>query len=252
MRALRAALAERGISLAGSDGGRTWVTAVVSLAAFALVAVVGSWPQVVALNVDVLRGVQTAVPFGTFDAISLLLVLGASQVSLGLLAVGGAWLYLRGQRLVALSLGFVLVGVALEVTLKATLGHPMVWEEFTHGSALYPFPEVKTSVVSLVAPFPSGHVLRASYLAMTLVALLGGKMGKVGGVVLRLVAWLTVAGVVFGVLYLGWHWPTDALGGLALAYALTAPTRWAVGQAATPRRTQRPTGLSLESRSALD
>ena len=229
-REAKVGLAEPGISPSDSEGVRPWIGTAAALAGFILVAVVGSWPRVVALNADALRAFQAAFPFGSLDAVSLVLVFGSSQVSLGLLAIAGAWLYLRGRRLVALSLGLVLVGVALEVALKATLGHPMVWGEFSHGSALYPFPEVKPSVVALVSPFPSGHVLRASYLAMTFVAVVGRKVaGHWRGAIVA-AAVLLVAGVVFGVLYLGWHWPTDALGSLALAWALTAPTRWAVGQ----------------------
>lgn len=246
-----AAPIERGTPAARS-GQRIWTGAAGALAGFVLVAVVGSWPQVVASNADALRAFQTVFPFGSFDAISLLLVFGASQVSLCLLAGGGAWLYLRGQRLVALSFGLVLVGVAIEVALKATLGHPMVWGEFSHGAGLYPFPEVKTSIVTLASPFPSGHVLRASYLAMTVVAVLGGSLSGRGRVALRLAAGLFVAGVVFGVLYLGWHWPTDALGSLALAYALTAPTRWAVRVESTPRQTRRPVESPRGSRRAED
>ena len=238
-REAKSALAERGIVLAGPEGARTWIGAGSALVAFAVVAVAGSWPWVVALNVATLRALQAAFPFGSVDAISLLLVLGASQVSLGLLAVVGAWLYLRGRRLVALSLGCILIGVALEVVLKATLGHPMVWGEFSHGAGLYPFPEVKTSVVDLVSPFPSGHVLRASYLAMTFVALVNVRVVGAWVAAARVAAGLVVAGVVFGVLYLGWHWPTDALGSLALAYALTAPTRWAVGLEVSESQTPR-------------
>jgi membrane-associated phospholipid phosphatase len=230
MRDLMPALAERCHRPIGRDGGRTWHGAGVALAWFVLVAVVGSWPGVVTLNASALRWLQATFPFGSFDAISLLLVFGASQVSLGLLAACGLWLFLRGERLVALSLGFVFVGVALEVLLKATLGHPMVWEEFSHGAGLYPFPEFKTTVVALASPFPSGHVLRAAYLAMTLVALLVRRLRGSAEVALRAIAALFVAGVVFGVLYLGWHWPTDALGSLALAYALTAPTRCVLGE----------------------
>ena len=206
-----------------------WARAAVVLLAFVVIAVVGSWPQVVALNVEVLLAFQRLLPIGTVDPIALLLVFGSSQVSLCLLMAAGAWLYLRGDRLVALSFALLLVGVAVEVALKATLAHPMVWSEFSHGPGMYPFPEVKTTgVITLRGPFPSGHVFRASYLAMTAVAVLGYRLVGRGGQALTVGAGVFIAGIVFGVFYLGWHWPTDALGSLALAYALTAPTRWAV------------------------
>lgn len=233
----------RHLALAASAGRRTdapppvsawcWVGPTACLIVFVVIAVVGSWPGVVALNVEGLRAFQTTFPIGSFDPIALLLVFGSIQVSLCLLAVAGAWIYLRGEQLVALSFGLVLVGVALEVVSKATLTHPMVWEEFSHGPGLYPFPEVGTDgIVELTAPFPSGHVLRATYLALTAVALMECRLKRATVLAIRVAAGVFVAGVVFGVLYLGWHWPTDALGGLVAAYALTAPTRWMVARRA--------------------
>jgi membrane-associated phospholipid phosphatase len=224
---------ERGTSVVLRVDRGVWLGAALGLMVLAIFAVVGSWASVVGLNVEVLRAFQAAFPMGTVDGISLLLVFGSSQVSLLLLGAAGVWLLVRGRWLVALSLGFVLVGVAIEVVLKATLGHPMVWGEFSHGMAMYPFPEVKTTVVALSSPYPSGHVLRATYLALTAVAVRGQSLTGAGRAILQIAAGLLVVGVVFGVLYLGWHWPTDALGSLALAYALTAPTRWAAGAAGT-------------------
>ena len=124
---------------------------------------------------------------GTADPLVPLLVFGSKELSIPLLAAGGAWLFLRGQRLLALSLGFVLVGVAVEVALKATLPHPLVWPEFTHDSSMYPFPELETTgLFDLKAPFPSGHVMRASYLALTIVAVLRYRLRRRGEAALKI------------------------------------------------------------------
>jgi len=61
----------------------------------------------------------------------------------------------------------------------------------------------------LVSSFPSGHVARVAFLAVVVSALTGNRSIQVAVGVL---ACLTMPATV----YLGWHWASDALGGLLL------------------------------------
>jgi membrane-associated phospholipid phosphatase len=206
-----------------------WVGALLALAAFAIVAVAGLSPTIELANADALRALQTAFPRGSADFVGLLLVLGSSQVTLPLLAVMALWLWRRGRRLTAASLALILVGVGIEVILKSTLHHPMVWDEFSRGPGLYPFPEIKpTGVVTFVSPFPSGHMLRATYFSLVFTGVVGAELTRGAAIALRVAGGIVIAGVAFGILYQGWHWPTDALGSLFLGYGLAELNRWAV------------------------
>ena len=72
-----------------------------------------------------------------------------------------------------------------------------------------------------VYAFPSGHVLRAT-IVYGLVLYLAERWELFGRDSSRLspVLVLVVLLVGFGVVYLGWHWVSDALGGLLLGLTL--------------------------------
>lgn len=206
-----------------------WGQLSLALTGFVAVSAAGYWPPVQAINVGIMRALHSALPLGSIDGIGLVLAVGSLQVSLVLLVGIGAWLFRRGERLTALSLALVLAAIALEVLLKSTLRHPGVWAEFSRGPGLYPFPEIAPAIgIELRSPFPSGHVMRTTYLALAAIAVFGRELTKWGALILRATAWGVVFLVAVGVLYLGWHWPTDVLGGLALALAFIAPTRTAM------------------------
>ena len=80
---------------------------------------------------------------------------------------------------------------------------------------------------NIVSSFPSGHVARVAFLAVLLSVLTGNRSIQVALVVL---AGLTIPATV----YLGWHWASDALGGLLLGSGIgVVGTLWA---RSAPRR----------------
>jgi len=102
------------------------------------------------------------------------------------------------------------VGVAIELGLKYALPHPGPPAEFSHHRrffALYTFPTPYS--------FPSGHMLRTTFLASYLTAQTSpwGRM-----------SWGVVPVMAISLLYLNDHWMSDVLGGgaLGLAFALAA------------------------------
>jgi membrane-associated phospholipid phosphatase len=110
----------------------------------------------------------------------------------------------------------IFVAVAIEAVLKLTLAHPPPPDESARTVALIP-----TVHVAFPNSFPSGHVLRVTFLA----AIVRGVPG-----------WIGVALVVLMIasrVYLAEHWLSDCIGGLALGLVAAG-----VGYALVPRRTE--------------
>jgi undecaprenyl-diphosphatase len=71
--------------------------------------------------------------------------------------------------------------------------------------------------------FPSGHVAFFSwFLIMLVVCLAWGRLPKGILAILWVIAALVLLMVCIGRIYLGEHWPSDVIGGLALGLGFTA------------------------------
>jgi undecaprenyl-diphosphatase len=107
---------------------------------------------------------------------------------------GGAWL----------AVGLLAVTVAGEVALKFAFDHPAPPPVFDRSL----WDPLGVHVVS-PSSFPSGHVARVTFLAILLAGLARGGFARLPAVAL-------VAYSVWSRVYLGDHWLSDAVGGLAL------------------------------------
>ena len=143
--------------------------------------------------------------------------LGSIEVTLLVAALIGIALF-RGLRLLAvLPVAFVLTGSLLELIGKQLIHSP------APGKAFQRFPDFLPGLAHKFGhySFPSGHVLRAT-LTYGLVLYLSERWELFGRDSSRLspVLVLVVFFVGYGVVYLGWHWLSDALGGFLLGLTL--------------------------------
>ena len=143
--------------------------------------------------------------------------LGSIEVTLLVAALIGIALF-RGLRLLAvLPVAFVLAGSLLELIGKQVITSP------APGKAFQRFPDFLPGLAHKLGhySFPSGHVLRAT-MTYGLVLYLSERWELFGRDSSRLspVLVLVVFFVGYGVVYLGWHWLSDALGGLLLGLTL--------------------------------
>ena len=116
---------------------------------------------------------------------------------------GGAWL----------AAGLLAVTVVGEVVLKFTLDHPSPPQAFDR-TLWDPFG------VHVVSPssFPSGHVSRVAFLSILVMPLVRSRTKRWLVVLITVTFWARI--------YIGDHWLSDAVGGLALGAAAGLAALW--------------------------
>jgi len=193
------------------------ITAGAFFAAFALIAVLVSMGAFDGANLRLTRYLQGRGSSAQDIGLGLFSYLGSIEVTFLIAVLLGVALF-RGLRLLAvLPAVLVLIASGLEILLKSVV--PAVepgraFQRFPHG-----LPSLSHDVGAYA--FPSGHVLRAT-IVYGLVLYLAERWELFGRDSSRLspVLVLVVLLVGFGVVYLGWHWVSDALGGLLLGLTL--------------------------------
>jgi undecaprenyl-diphosphatase len=196
---------------------RLLITAGVFFAAFVVVAIFVQAGAFSRLNLRMTHYLQGRGSTGQDIGLGVFSYLGSIEVTLLIGALLGIALF-RGLRLLAvLPVAFVLVGALLELIGKQLVHSP------APGKAFQRFPDFLPGLAHKLGhySFPSGHVLRAT-LVYGLVLYLAERWELFGRDSSRLspVLVLVVFFVGYGVVYLGWHWLSDALGGLLLGLAL--------------------------------
>jgi membrane-associated phospholipid phosphatase len=196
---------------------RLLITAAVFAALFVVMTLLASLGAFDRVNLRLTHYLQGRGSTGQDIGLGLFSYLGSIEVTLVIAALIGLALF-RGLRLLAvLPLAFILLASLLEVVGKNLI--PSVGP----GKALHRFPEILPALTHDVGAYsyPSGHVLRAT-IAYGLVLYLAERWELFGRDSSRLspVLVLVVLFVSYAVIYLGWHWLSDAMGGLLLGLTL--------------------------------
>ena len=168
-------------------------------------------------NLRLTHYVQNRGSFGQDLGLGLFSYLGSVEVTLIIAALLGLALF-RGLRLLAvLPAAFILLGSGLEI-----LGKHVV-ASVAPGKAFHRFPDILPTFTHKVGgySYPSGHVLRAT-LVYGLVLYLAERWELFGRDSSRLspILVLVIFFTGYAVVYLGWHWMSDALGGALLGLTL--------------------------------
>ena len=193
------------------------VTAGVFFAAFVVLAVLVTAGAFDRMNLRLTHYLQNRGSYGQDLGLGLFAYLGSIEVTLVIAALLGLALF-RGLRLLAvLPVAFILVGSGLEILGK------LVVPSVAPGRVFQRFPDILPALSHGVGrySFPSGHVLRA-IIASGLVLYLAERWDLFGRDSSRLspVLVLVIVLVGYAVVYLGWHWFSDALGGGLLGLTL--------------------------------
>ncbi|HKV30338.1 MAG TPA: phosphatase PAP2 family protein [Candidatus Dormibacteraeota bacterium] len=196
---------------------RLLLTAGAFFAAFVIVALFVDLGAFDRLNLRMTNYLQGRGSTGQDIGLGIFSYLGSIEVTLLVAALIGIALF-RGLRLLAvLPVAFVLAGSLLELIGKQVITSP------APGKAFQRFPDFLPGLAHKFGhySFPSGHVLRAT-MTYGLVLYLSERWELFGRDSSRLspVLVLLVCFVGYGVVYLGWHWLSDALGGLLLGLTL--------------------------------
>jgi len=193
------------------------ITAGVFFAAFLLVVVLVTVGAFGPPNLRLTHYMQGRGSFGQDLGLGIFAYLGSIELTLVVAALLGFALF-RGLRLLAiLPVAVILVATGLELLGK------LVVPSVPPGKALQRFPDILPALGHDVGKysFPSGHVLRAT-IAYGLVLYLAERWELFGRDSSRLspILVLVVFLVGYAVVYLGWHWFSDAIGGLLLGLTL--------------------------------
>ena len=155
--------------------------------------------------------------FGQDLGLGIFAYLGSIELTLVIAALLGFALF-RGLRLLAV----LPVATILVASLVELLGK-LVVPSVAPGKAFQRYPDILPSFGHQVGKysFPSGHVLRAT-ITYGLVLYLAERWELFGRDSSRLspILVLVVFFVGYAVVYLGWHWLSDAIGGLLLGLTL--------------------------------
>jgi len=193
------------------------ITAGVFFAAFLVVVVLVTVGAFGPPNLRLTHYMQGRGSFGQDLGLGIFAYLGSIELTLVIAALLGLALF-RGLRLLAiLPVAVILVATGLELLGK------LVIPSVPPGKALQRFPDILPALGHDVGKysFPSGHVLRAT-IAYGLVLYLAERWELFGRDSSRLspILVLVVFLVGYAVVYLGWHWFSDAIGGFLLGLTL--------------------------------
>jgi membrane-associated phospholipid phosphatase len=196
---------------------RLLITAGVFFAMFVFVAIFVQAGAFARQNLRMTHYLQGRGSLGQDIGLGVFSYLGSIEATLVIAALLGVALF-RGLRLLAvLPVAFILAGSLLEIIFKQLIVSP------APGKAFQRFPEFLPSMGHKIGhySFPSGHVVRAT-IAYGLVLYLAERWELFGKDASRLspVLVLVIFFVGYGVVYLGWHWLSDAIGGVLLGLTL--------------------------------
>jgi membrane-associated phospholipid phosphatase len=196
---------------------RLMITAGSFGAAFILITLLVAAGAFDRLDLRLTRYLQGRGSAGQDIGLGLFSYLGSIEVTLLIAALLGLALF-RGLRLLAiLPVAFIVFSSGIEL-----LGKTIV-PSVSPGASFQRFPDILPAFAHRVGhySFPSGHVLRAT-ITYGLVLYLAERWDLFGRDSSRLspVLVLVVLFVGYAVVYLGWHWFSDAIGGLLLGLTL--------------------------------
>src|ERR1700737_2471280 len=196
---------------------RLLITAGAFFAAFVVLSLFANAGAFDRLNLRLTHYIQGRGSTGQDIGLGVFSYLGSIEVTLVIAALLGVALF-RGLRLLAvLPVVFILAGSLLELIGKQVIPRP------PPGKAFQRFPDILPALGHKFGhySFPSGHVLRAT-VAYGLVLYLAERWELFGRDSSRLspVLVLVIFFVGYAVVYLGWHWLSDAVGGLLLGLTL--------------------------------
>jgi membrane-associated phospholipid phosphatase len=160
--------------------------------------------QPIAADVAIMQAVH-AIANAFLDGLMRALTFMGGPIGEAVVTVcAAAVLYLRGERVAAIALvGGVIFASVLDTALKEVFERvrPQLWPHA-------PVPGDS---------FPSGHAVTSIVLYGGIAAFFGREMPRYA-VAFAIAAGALVAGIAFSRVYLGVHWPTDVVAGVAIGY----------------------------------